>query len=101
MEVRLHHFTTVVDAVVRLHNFCRRRAVSMPATAGGVRQSPVDFNKDDTIAGDFYRTDPRGRRGRPAGVLSVPREIIRRKLEVEGILRPAFNLERNKGRRKT
>lgn len=81
VEVRLHRFTTVVDVIVRLQTYvavdaCRCRP---PLSVCGRLQ--LTFYSDCTIVGDFYRTDPRGRWGRPAGVMSGPRETIRRKVE--------------------
>lgn len=99
MEVGLEKFENAVNAVVRLHNFCRDRKVEVPTqNVGGVVQpNYVAFDDDDLISSDYYDTVP-ARAGRPAknqAKLSKPRESIRRQLEVGGFARPAHNLARN------
>ena len=99
MEIRQPNFTYVVNSVVRLHNLCRNRNIEVPDRDEGDVTLPaeVSLSEDGRISGDYFTT-VQGRSGRPADdqtVLSGPRESIRSKLEVAGIVRPAHNLARN------
>lgn len=102
MEVSLRKFENAVNAVVRLHNFCRDRAVEVPMDNIGSAVMPGEIIIDDDglIACDYFDTAPL-RSGRPAknqAFVSKPREMIRKHLEVFGIVRPEHNLVRNRNR---
>lgn len=101
MELRLVKFEHTVNAIVRLHNFCRNHKVDVPTQDVGVlRPADVTFDGDGLISNDFFETDP-GRTGRPAkdqAKISRPRERIRHQLEVAGFARPAHNIARNSNR---
>ena len=114
-EVRLDHFTAVVNSVVRLHNFSRHRRVAVPASSYRAATPPVNFDADNFILGDYYDTAQQTHPGRPKadqvslsvtrevihsrleaqGIMSGSREAIRNRLETEGTARPRFNIERN------
>ena len=102
MEVGLTKFEHTVNAVVRLHNFCRDRKVDVPTENAGsvVQPSEVTFNDNGLLSSDFFDTEP-GRTGRPSkdqAKISRPREYIRRQLEVAGFVRPEHNIARNSNR---
>lgn len=98
LEVRLRRFTAVVACVIRLHNFCRQHEIKLPK--GDVSVTPpkeVTFDDEDNLTGDFYEPEP-VRSGRPSNdqaKLSLPREIIHQSLEIQGIVRPPRNVDRN------
>ena len=101
MEVRLRRFTAVVDCVIRLHNFCRERQVKLPK--GDVTVTPpkeVTFDDEDNLTGEFYEPEPirSGRPSKDQAQLSLPRELIRQRLEIQGIVRPPRNADRNASR---
>lgn len=102
MEVRQKKFEHVVDAVVRLHNFCRERKVKVPTEdVGGVTiPAGVTFDKDCVVIGDYFNTVPvrSGRRAKDQVGVSKPREDIRRELEITGVARPEHNVARNRDR---
>ncbi|CAN0445975.1 unnamed protein product, partial [Ectocarpus sp. 12 AP-2014] len=92
MEVRLEKFEHVVNAIVRLHNFCRDRKVDVPTENVGSAIPPpeVTFDEDGLISSDYFETVP-ARAGRPVkdqAKGSEPRETIRKELEVAGYARP-------------
>lgn len=101
LEVQLERVSHVVNAVVRCHNFCRSRVVSVPRDNIEVTvPASVQFNDNGTISNDFFEPSP-GVGGRNFGnqaAISVPREGIRTRLEFEGIVRPRHNIERNRAR---
>lgn len=102
MEVGLDKFENVVNAVVRLHNFCRERKTDVPTqNVGGVVQPDhVTFDDNGAISSDYFETVP-ARAGRPVkdqAKVSKPREHIRKQLEVGGFARPAHNIARNSNR---
>lgn len=101
MEVKLERVSHVVNAVVRCHIFCRSRVVSVPRENIEVTvPAAVQFDEHGTISNDFFEPSP-GVGGRNFGnqaAISVPREAIRRRLELEGIVRPRHNVERNRSR---
>lgn len=96
-EIDLARFPDVVDAIIRLHNYCRRRRDdNVPASIGVSQPAKVSFDKDNFFDGDFFNTGPIA--GRRPGGKGGPREAIRARLERESILRPRWNLERNAAR---
>lgn len=102
MEVRLEKFEHVVNAIVRLHNFCRDRKVDVPTENVGSAIPPpeVTFDEDGLISSDYFETVP-ARAGRPVkdqAKVSEPRETIRKELEVAGYARPEHNIARNRKR---
>lgn len=99
MEVRLGRVGDVVNPVVRLHNFLRRRRAAVPQAAWNMTlPDGVVFGADDRLEGDYYeKLPPRGRPSK-AGTVSPRRESIRKYLEQMSIGRPKFNLDRNRKR---
>eukprot|EP00903_Cladosiphon_okamuranus_P007965 g7688.t1 len=102
IEVGLKKFEHVVNAVVRMHNFCRNRKIQIPTQNVGsvVQPSHVIFVDDGLISSDYFETVP-VRFGRPAkdqAQASNPREVIRTQLDVAGFARPEHNLARNRSR---
>ena len=101
MEVGLRKFENVVNAVFRLHNFCRDRKIKVPEEDVGsvVRPTGVMFDEEGYISNDYFDTAP-ARAGRPAkdqAKVSRPRETIRKHLEVGGFVRPPVD-NRNSNR---
>lgn len=98
-EVSHDRFTHVMNSVVRLHNFCRRRRVRVPArNVGDVGEPPVRFSRNNTMIGNYYDTVRNDRVWRPASNqagLPQTREAIRTRLEIEGIMRPRVDIDRN------
>ncbi|CAB1107031.1 unnamed protein product [Ectocarpus sp. CCAP 1310/34] len=89
----------VVNAVVRLHNFCRDRKVDVPTenTGSAIPPPEVAFDDDGLISSDYFETVP-VRTGRPVkdqAKASKPREAIRKELEVAGLMRPEHNIARS------
>ena len=102
MEFGLGRVVEVVNSVVRMHNFCWDRQVSVPKHNVGKITVPTEvaFNSRGQIDNDYFRpasTRP-GRPHEDQVVLSKPREDIRRELEIRGFVRPAHNLARNRNR---
>ena len=100
MEVGLRKFEKVVNAVVRLHNFCRDRKIDVPSDDVGSVVRPTDVTFDDEgFINDYFDTVP-ARAGRPTkdqAKVSRPRETIRKHLEVGGFVRPPVD-NRNSNR---
>ncbi|CAN0374944.1 unnamed protein product [Ectocarpus sp. 13 AM-2016] len=99
MEVRIEKLEHVVNAVVRLHNFCRDRKVDVPTenTGSAIPPPEVAFDDDGLISSHYFETVP-VRTGRPAedqAKASKPREAIRKELEVAGMMRPEHNIARS------
>lgn len=90
-----------MDSVIRLHNFCRDRKIEVPE--GGVSvtlPTEITFDEEGDLTCDFYEPEPI-RNGRPSKdqvVLSETREAIRARLEVQSIVRPEENKDRNASR---
>lgn len=102
MELGLAHFRMVVDSVVRLHNFCRDRKVALPPDNAGNSSVPagIEFDDDGALESDYLQPEM-GRVGRPLkdqAAASRTRNAIRQELEIQGIMRPAHNLTRNRNR---
>jgi len=101
MEVSVKKFEHVVNAVVRLHNFCRERKADVPSgDVGTTLPMEITFDSNNVITSDYFETVP-VRTGRPAkdqAAASTPREGIRRALEVQGFSRPEHNIARNRNR---
>ncbi|CAB1107655.1 unnamed protein product [Ectocarpus sp. CCAP 1310/34] len=98
LDMRLERVSSVINSVVRLHNFLRRRRARIPRSPWRVTQ-PVEvrFRPDGSLEGTYFDTVPtRGRQTR-GGRASAPREAIRQYLEQYSIGRPRWNLQRNSG----
>lgn len=89
-----------MDAIVRLHNFLRRRRAAVPRSQEGVTQpNDVGFRPDGGLEGSTFDTLPVLGRPLTAGAdVCVPREEIREYLEQKSIGRPRHNLTRNADR---
>lgn len=102
MEFRTARVTSVMNSVVRLHNFCRDRLVEVPTYNVGKVTQPtgVSFDSSGRIDSDFFdiAATQTGRRLSNQAAASQPREDIRSELEILGIGRPAHNIARNKHR---
>ncbi|CAN0231368.1 unnamed protein product, partial [Ectocarpus sp. 6 AP-2014] len=82
LAIRLDRVGHVVNTIVRLHNFLRRRRAPVPQSARKVSvPESVTFRPDGGISGSYYDTVPA--RGRPskAAEVSMPRELIRDHLD--------------------
>lgn len=99
LEMRLERVSSVINAVVRLHNFLRRRRARVPRSPWRVTQpSEVRFRPDGGMEGSYFETVPT--RGRPSrgATACAPREAIREYLEQMAVGRPRWNLQRKSGR---
>ena len=98
IEVRLRRFNQVVDCVIRLHNFCRQRKISVPErNTKGTLPREVTFNEDGDLTGEYFEPEP-VRTVCPTtdqAQLSQPREAIRTRGKIVGINRPIRNKDRN------
>lgn len=102
MAFSLARVPHVVNAVVRLHNFCRERKVAVPKQQAGNVTLPrgLEFDKEGRVSGDFFEPVT-GRLGRPLkdqAAASCTRNLIRQELQIQGLVRPAHNVARNKHR---
>ncbi|CAB1109761.1 unnamed protein product [Ectocarpus sp. CCAP 1310/34] len=96
LQVKLGRVSSVMNAVVRLHNFLRRWRAKVPQSPWRVDQpQEVRFAPDGSLEGTYYDTVPT--RGRPTTGqrVSAPREAIRQYLKQYSIGRPRWNLQRN------
>ena len=77
MEVGLRKFEKVVNAVVRLHNYCRDRKIKVPSDHVGYVVWPTDvtFDVEGLISNDYFDTVPAraGRRAKDQANVSRPR----------------------------
>lgn len=97
----LERVDKVVNAVVRCHNFCRTRIIDVPSqNVDVVLPAAVQVDDEGSFMNDYFEPAPSagGRRVIDQVSISKPREAIRRRLEVEGIVRPRHNVERNRPR---
>lgn len=87
--------------MVRCHNFCRSRAVEVPKENVDVVVPPVvQFDDAGRISNDYFEPQPGvgGRRAVDQASISEPREAICARLEMEAIVRPRHNMEKNSSR---
>lgn len=102
MEVGLERFTQVVNAIVRLHNFCRERLVQLERDDVCRTFVPAGVSVDDNgeVDSSFFETHPYvgGRPASDQASLSGPREMLRQHLEIRGMGRPDHNIARNRSR---
>lgn len=93
LETPLGNVPIMMDAVVRLHNFCRRMRAEVPSEGD---KCPV-ASRGNSIIGGLYATEPvkigRLRAVTGGSTLSLPRDEITNDVAMRGITRPSFNSE--------